>query len=73
MKRYSPGASIKTDYCYICDNCKKEDGRPVLIWETLPEHKGHFALCAECLTKLYNSYVINDQYLKTKPYYEEPD
>lgn len=57
MKRYSPGASTKSDYYYICDYCEKDDGRPVLVWYKLPGRKGHFALCFECLEKLYQDNI----------------
>lgn len=53
MKRYSPGASIKSDYYYICDMCGVDDGRGVLVWDNLPRRKGHFALCYQCVARLY--------------------
>jgi len=57
MKKYRPGASIHSNYHYICDCCEKEDGRPILTWESLPQRKGHFALCFECISQLYIDYV----------------
>jgi hypothetical protein len=57
MKRYSPGASIHSDYCYICDCCEKDDGRPILFWEGLPDRKGHFVLCLSCIKKLYIEHI----------------
>ena len=59
MKRYSPGASMNSDYCYICDCCEKDDGRPILFWEGLPGRKGHFVLCLSCIEKLYIKHVSN--------------
>lgn len=56
MRRYSPGASIHDDYRYVCDCCEKDDGQPVLVWHELPERKGHFALCYECLCRLNFEY-----------------
>lgn len=56
MKRFSPGASIHGDYSYICDCCEINDGRPVLIWEPLPERRGHFAICFQCLQNLDTKY-----------------
>lgn len=52
MKYYSPGASVHSDYAYICDCCEINDGRAVLIWEPLSGRKGHFALCFQCLQNL---------------------
>jgi hypothetical protein len=57
MKKYSPGASVKDDYAYICDCCEIEDGRPTLVWHQLPKRKGHFCLCYECLAKLNRQYA----------------
>lgn len=54
MRKFSPGASIHSDYYYICDYCEIDDGRPLIIWDKLPKRKGHFAICYECLTKLNN-------------------
>jgi len=56
MKKYSPGASVKSDYAVICDYCEVDDGRPVVLWDTLPDREGHFALCRGCLSKLYMMY-----------------
>ena len=67
MKRFSPGASIHDDYYYICDCCEVDDGRPVLIWRSLPNRKGYFALCYDCLARLnreYNSHATDDPVLK---------
>lgn len=61
MKRYSPGAGTKSDYYYICDYCEEDDGRPVLVWYKLPERKGHFALCFECLEKLYHDNITTTE------------
>jgi len=55
-KKYSPGASMRGDYYYICDCCEIDDGRATLIWEPLPGRKGHFSLCYECLARLNNQY-----------------
>ena len=63
MKRYSPGSSRYSDYYYICDCCRLDDGRPTLIWSSLPKRKGHFVLCFECLTKLFKEYI----YCEKKP------
>jgi len=57
MKRYSPGASVHSDYYYICDCCEKDDGRPILFWEGLPERKGHFVLCLSCIKNLYLTHI----------------
>lgn len=62
MREYSPGGSINDDYAYGCDNCEMIDGRPVLIWreDQLPgEHRDHFSLCFECLSKLYFQYAAD--------------
>ena len=53
MKKYCPGASIRSDYAYICDCCEIDDGRPTLIWEELPDREGYFVLCMECLKNLF--------------------
>jgi len=60
MKKFSPGASTKSDYYYICDCCEVDDGRSVLVWENLPGRRGHFALCFGCIGKLYCDYVRDD-------------
>ena len=52
MKYFSPGASVKTDYAYVCDNCKIDDGRKALRWEN-PD----FVLCTQCLRKLFFEHV----------------
>jgi len=59
MKRYSPGASTRDDYYFICDCCEVSDGRAVIIWLDLPQRKGHFALCFDCLIQLYFRYANN--------------
>ena len=59
MKRYGPGASIKSDYYFICDCCEIDDGRPTLIWESVPKRRGHFALCYQCLKRLNQEYNIS--------------
>ena len=53
MKKFSPGASVKSDYYYICDMCEVDDGRAILLWNKLPRRRGYFALCYQCLAKLY--------------------
>jgi len=60
MKKYSPGASINSNYCFICDCCEVDDGRPSLVWHNLPRRKGHFVLCYDCLKKLYLKYFPVD-------------
>lgn len=65
MKRFSPGASVQSDYYYICDCCEVDDGRSVLVWDMLPDFStprrpGHFALCLNCLTKLDQDYAHAD-------------
>lgn len=57
MKKYSPGANIKFDYYHVCDCCKKDDGRSVVMWEKLPGRKGHFVLCHSCIKNLYLKHV----------------
>lgn len=57
MERYSPGANVKSDYYHVCDYCEEDDGRPVLTWEPLPGRMGHFALCLNCIRKLYIEHV----------------
>lgn len=52
MKRYSPGASVKDDYAWICDCCEINDGRATIVWKQLPGRRGHFALCLDCLSAL---------------------
>lgn len=61
MKLYSPGASVFSDYYYVCDCCETDDGRPVLRWESLPGRRGHFALCYDCLAKLHSEYNHHDE------------
>lgn len=56
MKKYSPGASTRGDFAYICDNCEIDDGRPTLLWEPLPGRRGHFCLCYKCLANLNFEY-----------------
>lgn len=57
MKKYSPGANKDRDFYHICDCCEIDDGRSVLLWTPLPKRKGHFALCYECLNKLFREYI----------------
>jgi len=60
MKKFSPGASAKSDYYYVCDCCEIDDGRPVLLWANLPGRHGNFALCLRCVAKLYCDYIHDD-------------
>ena len=57
MKTYSPGASIKDDYAYICDCCENDDCTSVLVWRKLPKRRGHFSLCYKCIEKLFIEHV----------------
>jgi 5-methylcytosine-specific restriction endonuclease McrA len=68
MKNYSPGASVKHDYSYICDKCEIDDGRATLIWDPLPGRKGHFAICLNCLLDLNQQF--NSNYPGTAPLIE---
>jgi len=72
MKRFSPGASVNSDYYNYCNCCEIDDGRPTLVWD-----KDNFALCFECLQKLSEKYLyqnlkLNEQItIKRKPISEK--
>jgi len=57
VEKYSPGASVDSDFYHICDYCEMDDGRPVAVFHVLPERSGHFAICDSCIAKLYMDYV----------------
>lgn len=55
MKEYNPGAV--DNYFYTCDMCEINDGRPSIVFKSLPKRKGHFAICLSCLSSLYIQYL----------------
>ncbi len=61
MREYSPGASIRDDYAYYCDMCEDKSGKPCLIWRSLPGRKGHFAICYDCIRKLFFEYCAPEK------------
>ncbi len=48
---------MDSDFYHVCDYCEIDDGRPIVLFNKLPERKGHFAVCHGCIAKLYMDYV----------------
>ena len=57
MKKYSPGASMSSDYAYGCDICQVW-GKPVLVWDDLHDG-GCFSICHDCLSDVYLEHIAN--------------
>jgi hypothetical protein len=60
MKKYSPGANIRSDYYSVCG--------PILSWDELPNRPGDFALCLDCLKNLFLENYDYGHLLKTSEF-----
>lgn len=51
MKYYSPGASINSDYAFVCDYCEASDGRPTSFVE-----ESGAAICVPCAANVLKAH-----------------
>ena len=60
-KYFSPGASLFSDFAFVCDFCESADGRPVSCVES-----SGAAICVECAIKVVQSHDVKLDFVEVR-------
>ena len=60
-KYFSPGASLFSDFAFVCDFCEIDDGRPVSCVES-----SGAAICVECAIKVVQSHDVKLDFVEVR-------